>query len=255
MPIVAVASPRCSFHVGAVLLWLALASGVASGQPAPVPAPKPFPPAITPDQLDRHTLRIAPLERVGPGQFRMGVIELNRDQKSVSFPAVVNMDKGLLEYVLVRTTGKTHESLLRTDIEPYSLQVACLFVGMEGTSAPLAFQGDPAKPKGDAIELTVTLTTKDGATKSLKPEAWVSQEQGNARRDSPVLDWVFTGSVVNEGRLAAQLGGSIVALYHDPAAMVDNASPGGESDKIWFVKEGAVPPVGTPVKVTLRLKR
>lgn len=75
------------------------------------------------------------------------------------------------------------------------------------------------------------------------------------RRDVPKLHWVYTGSVVQNGRFVAQVGGSIVALYHDPAAMVDNASPGGESDKIWFVREDAVPPVGTPVMVTIRSKK
>jgi hypothetical protein len=237
----------------AVALAVAAATFVAVAQDRPPPIP--YPPAVTPDQLDRHTLRIAPLEKVAPGQYRMGAIQIDKDQRSVTFPAVVNMDKGLLEYVLVRNTGKAHESLLRTDIEPYNLQVACILVGMEGTTAPLGFQGDPAKPKGDAIELSLQVTGKDGRPQAIGPEAWLVRREGESSRDVPSLQWVFTGSVVYQGRLAAQLGGSIVALYHDPAAMVDNASPGGESDKIWFVKEGATPPVGTPVTVTFKLKR
>ena len=247
-------SPGRKLPIVAALLALALALPAAAvlGQDRP---PVPFPPAATPDQLDRHTLRIAPLERVAPGRFRMGAIELDKAQKSVSFPAVVNMQEGLLEYLLVRSTGKTHESLLRTDIEPYNLQIACLFVGMEGTSAPLAMQGDPGTPKGDPIEIQLQPVGKDGTAQTIAPEAWLIRLAGDKREDVPPLQWVFTGSVVNEGRLAAQLGGSIVALYHDPAAMVDNASPGGESDKIWFVRQEAVPAVGTPVTVTLKLKK
>jgi hypothetical protein len=49
--------------------------------------------------------------------------------------------------------------------------------------------------------------------------------------------------------------GSIIAIYHDPAALIDNASEGGESDKVWFVREGASPPVGTPVTVTIKRKK
>ncbi len=244
---------RQAFTALALLpLTLSIAATLVHAQDKP--APIPFPPAVTPEQLDRHTLRIAPLEKISPGQYRMGAIQLNKTEKSVTFPAVVNMDKGLLEYLLVRTSGKTHESLLRTDVEPYNLQVACILVGMEGTNAPLGFQGDPAKPKGDAIEILLQIAGKDGKPQAIRPETWLTQRIGETSRDVPPLQWVFTGSVVFQGRLAAQLGGSIVALYHDPAAMVDNASPGGESDKIWFVKEGATPPVGTPVTVTLRLK-
>jgi ABC-type proline/glycine betaine transport system ATPase subunit len=33
---------------------------------------------------------------------------------------------------------------------------------------------------------------------------------------------------------------------------MDNATPGGESNRIWFVKEGTVPPVGTPVEVVIK---
>ena len=242
--------PGCSI---AIALILAAVSVVAVAQDRPPPIP--YPPAVTPDQLDRHTLRIAPLERVSPGRYRMGAIEIDKDRRSVSFPAVVNMDRGLLEYVLVRTSGKAHESLLRTDVEPYNLQVACILIGMEGTSVPLGFQGGPATPKGDPIELSLQVTGKDGKPQAIGPEAWLVRREGETSREVPPLQWVFTGSVVHQGRLAAQLGGSIVALYHDPAAMVDNASPGGESDKIWFVKEGATPPVGTPVTVTFKLKR
>jgi len=78
---------------------------------------------------------------------------------------------------------------------------------------------------------------------------------GSADKDIKSLDWLYTGSIVVNGRFIAQSEGSIAALYHDPVAMIDNASAGGESDKVWFVKEGAAPPVGTPVTVTIRAKK
>src|SRR5919108_5617454 len=64
------------------------------------------------------------VERIAPGVFRLGNITIDKTAQSISFPAVVNMKEGLLEYLLVRTGGKTHESLLRTTAEPYQLQVA-----------------------------------------------------------------------------------------------------------------------------------
>jgi hypothetical protein len=66
------------------------------------------------------------------------------------------------------------------------------------------------------------------------------------------MTWVYTGSFSYQGRFVAQDSGSIAAIWHDPVALIDNASPGGESNRIWFVKEGTVPPVGTPVEVVIK---
>lgn len=226
---------------------LAMCMGVtALAQEARIPFPAP----VTVDEVERHRLTVSPPERVGPGQYRIGDILINQAERSVTFPAAINMDKGLLEYLLVGRGGKLHESLLRTQVEPYNLQLACLLVGMEGTNAPLAFQGDPATPKGDAVAIELRLT--GGKADVIPVESWLTQVIGDTKQNVPTLKWVYTGSVIHNGRFLAQLSGSIAALYHDPAAMIDNASPGGESDKIWFVKESAVPPVGTPVTLTIR---
>lgn len=210
------------------------------------------PPPIPVEMLDRHTFRVSPPEKIAPGQYRIGGININKADKTLSFPAFVNMEKGLLEYLLVRNAGKTHESLLRTAVEPYNLQVASLLLGLEGTSAPLTFQGSPEIPKGDPVEITIQFDGKDGRKVTVKPEEWIMQVVDGVKKDVPPVRWVFSGSVVYNGRFAAQVDGSMVSVFHDPVAMIDNASPGGENDKIWFVKEGAVPPIGTPVTITIK---
>ena len=222
---------------------------VPSGPP---PIIQPPPPPASADMLDRHTFRVSPPELVSPGVYRISDILVNKINKSVSFPAVVNMNKGLLEYLLVRGGGKTHESLFRTNIEPYNLQIACLLLDLVGSDKPLAFQGAPETPKGDPVMITVSITDKDGKTSELHPEKWITKVVNGKPEETESLNWIFTGSMVHRGRFAAQVDGSIIALYHDPVAMIDNASPGGESDKIWFVKEGSVPPVGTPVTITIQ---
>jgi hypothetical protein len=210
------------------------------------------PPPIPVEMLDRHTFRVSPPEMVSPGVYRIGEITVNKTEKSISFPAEINMDKGLLEYLLVRNAGKTHESLFRTKIEPYNLQIASLLVDLAGTDNPLAFQGAPEAPKGDAVSITVSMTDKDGKISELKPEKWITKVVDGKHSDIEPLRWIFTGSIVRGGRFGAQVSGSIIALYHDPVAMVDNASAGGESDKIWFVNEKTVPVVGTPVTITIK---
>ena len=221
-----------------------------SGSPAP-PPPSQFPVIQPPMQLKESTA----IEKVSSGVFRLGDVIINKKEQSLSFPAEVNMDRGLLEYLLVRLGGKTHESLLRTKVEPYQLQVAFLLLGFEGTNNPLTEQGDPRTPTGDSIELTMTSADSTGKVTPVDYTRWMCNIINNKRTDIAELAWVYTGSFVTDKRFHAQLEGSIIALYHDPAALVDNASKGGDNDKIWFVRQDMVPPVGTQVTVTIKRKK
>lgn len=212
---------------------------VAENQ-APLPAP--------PGEISRD-YAVPAVQKVGPGRYRLGEIVIDKAARSISFPAEVNMKQGLLEYLLVKNGGKTHESLLRTRVQPYHLQLACLLLGLEGGRKALSAQGVAETPDGETVELSLELA--DG--KRVQTEQWLTLQVAGERREVPKLRWIFTGSLVREGVFAAQGDGSIAALYHDPVAMIDNASPEGASDEIWYAMESAVPPVGTPVTVLIHL--
>jgi hypothetical protein len=218
---------------------------------SPLPLFAQTPPSKAPSQI-KHP-EFPPVKKVGPGVFRLGEIQIHKRARSVTFPAEVNMDKGLIEYVLVRSSGKTHESLLRTEVDPYLLHIAFLLLGFEGTDQPLAEQGDSGKPSGEPVKITLAYREKgeDKKSQRVSVEQWVVKKSNGESREVESMDWVFTGSKIQQGRFLAQVQGSIVAIYRDPVALIDNASPGGESDEIWFVKEKAVPPPGTSVFVVI----
>ncbi|MBI4849846.1 MAG: hypothetical protein HY808_14950 [Nitrospirae bacterium] len=231
-----------------------IAAGLSLWMCGNVNAQQVNPPLIPPPPVDPTARTLSAVEKISPGTFLIGDIQIIKSKKSVSFPATVNMDKGLLEYLLVQGAGKTHESLFRTKVQPYDLQVALLLLGFEGTDTPLGSQGDPAKPEGEPVELTITYKKADGTSVTVMPEEWLIKTVDDKHRGVSAMDWVFTGSMVADGQFMAQMSGSIAAIFHDPSAMIDNASPGGESDEVWFVKEGAVPPVGTPVTINIKAK-
>jgi len=189
--------------------------------------------------------------RLGQGIYRIGEIRIDKNERSLSLPAEVNQRQGLLEYLLVRIGGKTHESLLRTKVEPYHLQVAFLLLGLAPTDKPLAFQGDPERPRGKPVQIFISYRDAAGREMRVKAEEWVARKSGETVQPAGRLEWVYTGSAVVNGRLIAQNEGSIIATYHDPVALVDNASAGGESDKVWLPLASRLPPVGTPVTVTV----
>jgi hypothetical protein len=197
---------------------------------------------------------LLPVEKVSPGVFQIGDIRIEKKGRSVSFPALINMEKGLLEYLLVHSSGKTHESLFRTPVQPYDLQIAFLLLGFEGSDNPISFQGAPEKPEGERVKISVSYEDEKGKVVKTIPEKWMINRRDDKEEKVRELKWVFTGSSILNGRFLAQIEGSIVAVFRDPAAIVDNASEGGETDKIWFVNENTVPPVGTPVTLTIKAK-
>lgn len=232
-----------------IAIYLPLISLFFSGvlQAADIPGAPP-----NPAGPEAPAYKIPSIEKIGGGVFKIGEIMINKPARTISFPAQVNMDKGMLEYLIVHRAGKTHESLLRTSISPYHLQVAFILLGYEGTDKRLEGQGAPDRPKGEPVRISVA----DVAGKESKPflvEEWLVNRVGEEFRDIKPLDWVFCGSFVTpEGYFMSQETGSIAAIWHDPVAIIDNASPGGESNRIWFVKQGTVPPVGTAVTVTIK---
>lgn len=235
--------------IARLLICLLIPAATAFSVSSHASEPPPPPPVFMPSP-EEQSKQIPPIEKVGNGEYRLGEILVNKAERSITFPAQVNMDSGLLEYLIVHNKGKTHESLLRTRIDPYNLQIAFLLLGFEGAEQRLAMQGDPAPPKGDRIRITVSAVV--GQKNVVIPvEQWLVNKIGEDIKDVAPINWVFSGSYVDSGRFMAQETGSMAAIWHDPVALIDNASPGGESNRIWFVKQGTVPSVGTPVKVTI----
>lgn len=209
------------------------------------------PPPILIPESQAQAAQIPPIERIGDDEYRLGEIRVNKTERSITFPAEVNMDSGLLEYLIVHRKGKTHESLLRTRVDPYNLQIAFLLLGYEGSEQRLAMQGDPATPKGDRIQIHIRNIGGPSVT-AFPAEHWLVNQFGDLVKDVDPMNWVYSGSYVEQGRFMSQESGSIAAIWHDPVSLIDNASSGGESNKIWFVKKGTVPPVGTPVEVSIK---
>ena len=81
------------------------------------------------------------LEQVDEHRYRLGEVELNRREKTLRFPATVHLREELIEYALVHQTGKTHESLLITEVAPYTIHLAGLLLGAE--------KAEVVKPEAD----------------------------------------------------------------------------------------------------------
>src|SRR5882762_647956 len=130
-------SPRLSrprlFHLNGAACCLVFAMlGSPGSHPADLPAGK----TETRSLPDAATTNPA-VKAIGPGLFQLGAVRFDKNRQTVSFPALVNMREGNLEYLIVTTTGKTHESLLRTEAQAFQIHLALLLLGAKGTTNAL----------------------------------------------------------------------------------------------------------------------
>lgn len=192
------------------------------------------------------------VRELGLGEYQIGEVRLHKPSLSIRLPAAVNLREGNIEYILVTATGKTHESLLRTSVEPLHIQLAFLLLGAKGSGASALPEDPAATLPGPPVTISVAWTN-DTTTNVLAPESFVlDRKAGTSPKTSP---WVYTGSRLREDGFAAQLDGSIISLITDADALINNPRPGREDDDNWLVRTNGLPPLGTPVIVELRLAK
>jgi hypothetical protein len=203
---------------------------------------QPPPPAAKPE---------AAVREISPGIFAVGEVKLDKALRTVQFPAVINLEDAPVEYLLVTERGKVHESVLRTQAEPYHIHLAMLLLGVKGGNTNDFSEIKPADIPGDKVNVEVSWTGPEGLKKVAAEKLVWNREEKQHMTLGP---WVYNGSSVVDGFFLAQQEGSIISLIVDPIAIINNPRVGAENDEIWMVNTNGLPPLNSPVQVTLRLQ-
>jgi hypothetical protein len=199
------------------------------------------------------------MREISPGIFEIGKLRLDQKALTLTFPATLNMNKGLLEYLLVGPRGSTHESLLVSDVAPNDIHFAMLLLGAKGggeaaDAAPpqldAKYLKTAPKLKGDTVLISVKWADGD-SEKTVSVEDWLFNE--TTKKPIERGPWIYNGSSFREGRFLAQTEGTFAALVTNPSALINNPRKGNDNDQMWSVNEKAVPPVNTPVEIILKL--
>lgn len=186
-------------------------------------------------------------EKIGEDLYRIGKARVDLKAKTVTCSGKVNMNRGTIEYVAVGPRGKRHESVLAIDVNPLHFQVGLILIGLEPkgglsrTPNPRKTQGAPA---GSPVDVWVSWQ-RNGRPVRVRAEelAWDIDKKHPMERNA----WIFSGALAKEDWIVPEEDLSLVATYRDPAAVINNALPGGLDDTIYKSNERIVPPVGTPV--------
>jgi hypothetical protein len=188
------------------------------------------------------------VREVAPGIVEVGAVRVDKAARALTFPATVNMPEGIVEYVVVTESGKTHESVFTTRAEPKDIHVAALLLGVRDAAKSTATNQPPAL-RGDAVRVEVGWESAGEPLAVMLEECARHAVSGRSLASGP---WIYNGSELRAGRFAAQAEGSIISIIDDVEALVNNPRPERENDDVWRVNEKVVPPKGTLVRVTLR---
>jgi hypothetical protein len=197
----------------------------------------------------------APIYGQAAGTLDYHGIQIDKEKRTATFPAEINMNSGNLEYLIVTDTGKTHESLLSTKVQPYDIQVAMLLLGIQpagkaNTEPPGQINRDYLKTapelKGARINIYFAWAGHRVRAEDL---VW------NMDQNAPMTEgaWTYNGSELYDGRFLAQIDGSVAALVRDSGALMNNPRPGNDNDQIWVPYAKVMPPVGTAVDVIIEM--
>ena len=211
----------------------------------------------------------SPPKEIAPGIFKVGTVRLDKNTGTVTFPAKVQMDDGLLEYLLVTPQGPVHETLFVSEAAPQDVHMAMLLLGAKGMVQKPAEKpagridagtlANAPKLTGDRIFLSVKWTDKSGKEQNTPPERWIERKIFTPKKPAKTITapdgpWLYTGSYFYENRFIAQMDGTFAAMVTFPGALINNPRTGSNDDHVWFVKQDAVPPAGTPVEFSIRLE-
>jgi hypothetical protein len=175
---------------------------------------------------------------------------LQRTNRTVIFPAEVNQRQGAVEYAIVTATGKTHESVFRTLVEPQQIHLAMLLLGVKPAGTNMFPEDLSVPPPGQHV--WIEYRWQDGPHHCSRPLE-TSIIVTNNSSTLPAGPWTYNGSHVASGTFAAQREGSIVSIQIDPAALINNPRPNRENDDLHHVNPAALPPPNTPVLIAISL--
>jgi len=206
--------------------------------------------------------RNAPLREIGPGIFQLGDITIDKHQRTVSFPAVLNLRQGAMEYLLVSSWGKVHESILRTETEPYRIHLAMLLLGAKGAGTndeetievPGPFLSHPANVRVPGDHISIEIRWKTSAKEiRRRAEELVYNVQKKSRLGRG--NWIYNGSFMEETTFLAQREGSIISLVTDPEALINSNGVGHDNDTIWIANTNRLPSANVPLQVLIKLSK
>jgi len=196
--------------------------------------------AQTPDSL---------IMKINESTYKIDNIKIDIANREITFPAEFNMNRGLIETILVGPQGRLHETILKTDALPAYIQTSLLLLGLEcGQNMELGNYN--TVPEGDSLLVYAIWTDTLGVTHEERVErlVWNTPQ----KREMLKTHWIFLGSKIVNGQFMAGLDQNIMRTYHDPFTIIHNPLPTITDDTFYEANKNIVPAKGTKAMIKIK---
>ncbi|MEG1507043.1 MAG: YdjY domain-containing protein [Akkermansia sp.] len=251
------------FILSLLFLILGFVASLSEGQDKKSPPPEDKPLYADYKAPDGQT--IPPPVKIDEHSVRVGKVIVNHETKTVSFPAYVNLEEGLVEYILCLPNGKLHESLLVTDADPLHISIGMKLAGFKSFERFFPMRGPnlewlpfiPAKPEEYAqaylhIELLWQDEDKHGGKqhRSNLSDLIINTK---TKEPFPAQDWLYTNSFFFNDRYQASLTGDIIAIFADRNSTINYIGKfnDGDNESGWIVNSKHPLTPSTPVTIVI----
>ena len=233
---------RGSWHRAALALaMLALPLAQARSQDTDKPQPATGPARAKPD-----------LRRLSPADE----VWLDTKNKRVIVAGEIVLREGPLELFACLKGTKEHEAIVACATKAHVVHAGLLLLGLE-PGHPVAFRPEYQAADGPKIEVTVHWK-ENGVAKQARAQDWIRDIKTQKAIDQP---WVFGGSgfwedpSTKEQHYMAE-DGDFICVSNFPSAMLDLPIESSQSNEALAYEcfTDRIPPKGTKVTLTLRLK-
>jgi hypothetical protein len=193
-------------------------------------------------------------------KYQIGAVTFDHKTREIRFPAKVNMEEGLIEYLIVLAQGKVHEALLITEISPTHLNLAFSLLRFTASRELFVIPDEdgrltdkypdvPAAIKAGA-RIAIDVEWDDqGRTRRVPINDWIQHAVKTTAMDAG--PWVYSGSDFNEGKYIPEMTGDIASILVSPAAIVNYPGTDNQDDTAWVAFPKRVPPPETNVTVII----
>jgi hypothetical protein len=209
---------------------------------------------LSPLLADGNSTDLPEIRKVGDGIYEFGGVTINRNSQSISIHATTNQVNGLIEYAVVHENGKIHESLFRTTVRPQIFHTSLLLLKAKPvkTFFENLWSDEPKMINYTKNCFEIIVSWDVNGTKYEKEMEKLSLNQN---RDGPIgkKSFIFTGSKMIEGTFLAESSGSILAVYADENAIMNNSDYDSSNDDVWIANKEEMPPLELPVMIRFHL--
>ncbi|MGJ8697576.1 MAG: YdjY domain-containing protein [Verrucomicrobiaceae bacterium] len=178
------------------------------------------------------------MTELGEGRFQIGKVIVSQTERSITIPAKVHMREGPVEYLLVTPRSKAHEAVFLSEADPFHVHLAALLLG-------LGKEGEDSKAV--TVEVRWKANGPDGKLALEKSVLLTEPHKGETLQ----AKWSYGPKGKEAKRF---VDAPFVSIIHDPTALIQYGGKSRGNDEIHVPNGKALPKVGHPVRVVVRVK-